>query len=188
MRPTPFPLLLLIAVGCHRDGATPATPPAGPSEPDWPIAARNLPGYLEIPLKQTPSGSFQVEVEIGPERLNMLIDTGADSVILDRKVVVERLKFALKDSNVQAGGLGSSLVLTHGTPIPPIKIGPFTSGSIEALVMDLTGPNEAGARFGVPRIDGILGSAFLHVYGAVIDYPHKRLFVLDLANAGDTKK
>jgi hypothetical protein len=184
----PIPLLILIALGCHRDAAIPARPPAGPSEPGWPVVARNLPGYLEIPLKQTPTGAFHVDVEIGPERLNMLLDTGADSVVLDRKIAVERLKFALKDSTILAGGLGTSQASTHTTPIPPLKIGPFTSVPGEALVMDLTHPNEAAARFGVPPIDGLLGSAFLHAHRAVIDYPHKRLFVLDLTKPGDAKK
>jgi Aspartyl protease len=179
MRPTLAPLLLLVAAGCHRTGATPPTD--GPPEPASPVAAWDMSGYIEVPLSQTKTGSFQVEVEIGTERLNMLLDTGAESVILDRKVVTERLKSPLNESQIKGSTIGAASVTTHSTPLPPLKIGPFTSDSCEALVVDLSHPNEARSSFGVPRIDGILGSPFLRTHKAVIDYPRKRLFLLELA-------
>ena len=181
-------LLLLVLAGCHRPDAAPHDPRPKPA---WPVAAGNMPGYVEVPLTRTKTGMFQLEVEgIGPGRLNMLLDTGADSIVIDRGVA-ERLGLPLKESPMQGGGLGAASVTMHSTPFPPLRIGARSRRAAWARrsgSMDLSHVNEVGARFGNPRIDGILGASFLRPHGAVIDYPHEKLLLREPVGEGDVKK
>ena len=179
MRPILLPLLLLLAAGCHRTEATPA--PVGHSGRPWPVGAWNMPGWVEVTLIPTEDGQFHLEVEVGTERLTMLLDTGAAVVVLDRYAVAERLKLPMKNVRTRGMGVGGTVTL-HSTSLPPLKIGSFESSPGDVSVADLSYINEYKFYNGEPPIDGILGASFLHAHKAVIDYPQKKILLYDLAN------
>ncbi|HEY2155486.1 MAG TPA: retropepsin-like aspartic protease [Isosphaeraceae bacterium] len=154
----------------------------------WPVGAWNMPGWVEIPLTLTKNGHYHLEVEVGAERLNMILDTGADNVTLDRKVVAERLKLPTNKVLTRGVGFGAGTVRLQSTSLPTLKIGSFESGPCDTSVTDLSNINEFGTRLGLPPVDGVLGASFLRAHKAVIDYPKHKLLLYDPTKAGDAKK
>ena len=169
---TPVALLALAAPGCSR-----ATPGAAPPGPDpWPPAALPQLGWAEVPLVPAGYGLVAVEAEAEGQRLMLLLDSGAATLALDRQAA-ERLRLALEQGQAKAVGLGAPGVAARSARLPSLRLGPFDPGPVTALVLDLAPVDQSRARTGGRPVDGVLGADFLEAHRAVIDYPHRRLYL-----------
>jgi clan AA aspartic protease (TIGR02281 family) len=160
-------LLALATAGCSR---------GTPGHESWPLTSLLRHGWAEVPLAADGSGLLTVEAEAQGQRLLFLLDTGAAKVALDRQAA-ERLGLPLEQGQGKAVGLGAVGVAARSTRLPSLKTGPFASDPVVAVVLDLAAVNQSRERAGRRPVDGVLGADFLESNGAVIDYPHRRLYL-----------
>jgi hypothetical protein len=117
-----------------------------------------------------------VEAEVKGERLLLLLDSGTARFALDRPTA-ERLGPTLEQGQAKAVGLGAAGVAAPAARLPSLRLGPFAPGPVTALALDLAPVNQSRARAGGRPVDGMLGADFLDAHRAVIDYPHRRLYL-----------
>jgi predicted aspartyl protease len=165
-------LLALATAGCSRGTRDVATAERDP----WPLASLPRHGWVEVPLVSAGTGLLTVEAEVQGQKVLLLLDSGAATLALDRQVA-ERLGLRLEQGQAKAVGLGAVGVAAPSTRLPSLKVGPFASDPVVAVVLDLAPVNKSRERTGGRPVDGVLGADFLDAHGAVIDYPHRRLYL-----------
>jgi aspartyl protease family protein len=87
----------------------------------------------ELALKQGLGGSYSAEGEINGERVQFLVDTGADSVALStRRATTLGLK---RGSEIEVSTAGGK-TRAYETRIARIKIGPIEQADVRAVMID----------------------------------------------------
>jgi predicted aspartyl protease len=141
-------------------------------------AALEKQGYVAIPLTKTEEGLLVVECKNGAGSWWMVLDTGAARLVLDNELAKKLgLKLGQEGWAIGAGGSQiAHLSSTRGFSIADFDTRKF-SRSLEIAVTDLhefeitmTDLDSSEKERTKCRIGGMLDSATLHRYSAIIDY------------------
>jgi hypothetical protein len=131
-------------------------------------------GYTRVKLIRTGIGILAVKATIGDTEVRLALDTGANSLSLDRQRTAHlKLKWAEEvrgpfDDPTQTGG---------STIVRNLKIGKFHVEKWRALAFDLRAHNDVSVRAGVEPFDGVLGVDILDACLAVIDFKSNDLYM-----------
>lgn len=112
-----------------------------------------------------------VKANIGKRRISLVIDTGASHTCFDLKYI-DSLKQDVEvvDNEMPGMGIGTSTLMSKTSLIRNFRIGKLEIPEYHIVLLDLEHINGAYKMLGLPRVHGILGSDFLFLYSAVIDY------------------
>jgi hypothetical protein len=122
----------------------------------------------ELPFELHRGFLVLVQVQLGPvDGLTFILDTGAARTVVDTRIV-RRLGLAGRPADVLT--FGASMTAEE-VAVPPIRVGPIATSSLQVLAMDLSG---LPAAHGVCA-DGILGADVLRGACFAIDYRTRRL-------------
>jgi hypothetical protein len=123
-------------------------------------------GFKDVPLKLQNNQSL-LEITIAGQRLNFLLDTGAQSSVIDR-AKAKALKLDIQENVGFAGGIGGPAGPIGMTFLPLITVGSIQKKNVTIAVFDLSGIVSGHARSS--KFDGIIGFDLLEDLEAVIDY------------------
>ena len=129
-------------------------------------------GFKGVPLELKNSQSL-LEITIGKETLTFLLDTGAQSSVLNR-ANAEALKLDIKENVGFAGGIGGKAGAIGMTRLDSVKVGEVKKKGVHFAVMDLS---SVSGKHGTSDIDGIIGLDLLKELEAVIDYKAAVLYL-----------
>lgn len=124
----------------------------------------------EVPFELYRRYAIVVRGSIGDEKnLNFLIDTGAVPSVLDSRIS-NKLHLT---GTVGSLSVFSGRVETQQVTVPPVRLGPFHSDSLAAVVRDLSFAEEI---LGV-RIDALIGLDVLGKAAFTIDYQARKIVI-----------
>jgi hypothetical protein len=113
-----------------------------------------------------------IEIEVEGTPLNALIDTGADTFVLDREIAESLgIEIVASMTGVFAGGQGAEVGFARARSL---RIGNVTVGSVPIAVL----PTKR-LTLGDHVIGGIVGTNLLRHFLPTIDYPNARLILRD---------
>jgi len=143
-------------------------------------SAMQLPGYRAVSVHYGPMNKMIMSVRINGQPANLLVDTGASQVILDRDVAesagVKPFQRALNQVHFSV----PSQVFTMGSEINgqllPVGLAHLTAGGMNfgSSPVALSDPSHSGA--GAGRVDGVLGLDILLRHKALINCRTKLVF------------
>jgi hypothetical protein len=123
-------------------------------------------GFKGVPLKLQNNQSL-LEITIAGQRLNFLLDTGAQSSVIDR-AKAKALKLIIQENVGFAGGIGGPAGPIGMTLLPLITVGSIQKKNVTVAVFDLSGIVSGQGKSS--KFDGIIGFDLLEDLEAVIDY------------------
>lgn len=147
-------------------------------------------GYRCVRLSPTSALALTCDAKINDVPVKLLLDTGASFTVLDDKPAVRcGLRWAETDTRIRGvGKIGSTRILAAKPK----------SFELDGVEMPLRGLNLGGAEMEAWRIgekesplgtvDGLLGADLLNVSGALIDFPHRKLWLPPARPAGKPEK
>jgi predicted aspartyl protease len=150
-------------------------------------AARNhsaihLPGYKAVPVHYGPLNKMIVSVRINGQPANLLVDTGASQVILDKNLAelagvkpfqraLNQVRFSVPSQVFTMGSEINGQLLPVGLA-QNITAGSMNFGSNPVALRDL--PHSSG--IGAGHVDGVLGLDILLRHKAVVNCRTKLIF------------
>ncbi len=123
-------------------------------------------GFRGVPLKLQNNQSL-LEITIAGQRLNFLLDTGAQSSVIDR-ARAKALKLNIQENVGFAGGIGGPAGPIGMAFLPLITVGSIQKKNVTVAVFDLSGIVSGHGKS--TKFDGIIGFDLLEDLEAVIDY------------------
>jgi aspartyl protease len=142
----------------------------------------DLSGYLErqgfrrIALKRSLVGHFHTAGTLNGHAVDVLIDTGAASTVVNLALVQSLELKQIKMPNLGGGAGGGNLEIYH-LPDAIVMIGEVRPKTQALFAMDLSHVNQALATKGEGPVDVILGVDVFEAQSAVIDYGSSSLFL-----------
>jgi predicted aspartyl protease len=137
-----------------------------------PISDRNLPGataHVEIPFKLYRDYLIVVQGSLGTlERLNFLIDTGANPTAVDSRIAKKLRLTARADRQLILFNQDADV---KEVVLPSLQLGPIRAESLPAMIEDLSSFEKL---FGA-RIDASIGLGVLSLSTFSIDYRSKKI-------------
>ena len=133
-------------------------------------------GFHQHTLVRNPVGHFQLVGLLQGAPVDILLDTGAASTVVDLSYC--RAKgVPTRDTGRLGGGAGGITLAIHALHGAMLSLDgqPLRSDGIYAV--DLTHVNEGLVGKGAPRVHGVLGADILTYHQAVIDYARMSLFL-----------
>jgi len=117
---------------------------------------------------------------INGQKYDLLIDTGASHTIFDATLIPEmpaneRIDHEIQSAGIHAGELKSSL--GH---IKKFKLGDLKRVNWTVVLIDLTHVNDLYRKFTSKRVAGLIGSDFLLMHKAIIDYKKRELVLRNI--------
>lgn len=144
------------------------------------------PREVVLPLKfdtgvRSPYGLASTEIYVQGKRLPVIIDTGATKygLVLTKK--------ALQKIQIKMTGKKICSIATSGKHCeeefiaPQVQIGSFTLQNVEGQVLSKLWGSSRGFKKTTASKDGLLGFDFLSQFNVLLDYPHKRLILVNPA-------
>ncbi len=133
-------------------------------------------GYNKIPFRIRKSNHLYLNARINGIKGLFLLDTGASTTCIDLN---QQSVFLLdsSQSNVKASGAGSNDLYTEVSKGNRIQLGKWKSNNNTFVLLDLTHVNIALDQYGLPKVQGIIGSDLLKKHHGVIDYSSRLLFI-----------
>lgn len=122
-------------------------------------------GFKGVPLTLKNNQAL-VDIKIGEQSFTCLLDTGAQSSVIDR-TKAKALRLTVRENVGFAGGIGGSAGPVGMTNMAEIVVGEVKKRDVTFAVMDLRG---ISGGHGGTRFDGIIGFDLLEDLEAVIDY------------------
>lgn len=125
--------------------------------------------------------AIEIDVTVKGKPLHMILDTGVDPSVIDL-AEAEALGLAVDRSDSgEASGFGDSKGATvFPAKVEGIAVAGHGFGAFEALATDMGGMSAGLGR----KLDGVLGYSFLTDKIVLIDYPARRLALLDRVEDG----
>lgn len=120
--------------------------------------------------------AIELDVVVNDTPLHVILDTGVDPSIVDL-AVADRIGLKVDRGDAgEASGFGDGRGATvYPTRVPAVMLGGRRYGGFDALAADMTAISAGLGR----RLDGVLGQSFLADKRVLIDYPARRLVLLD---------
>lgn len=133
-------------------------------------------GYFKISFRIRKSNHLYIQAKINGVKGLFLLDTGASNTCVDQS---EQTTFKLKTSahKAKASGAGSNDMHTEISKNNLLQMGKWKSANNTLITLDLTHVNIALSQYGLPKIQGIIGSDVLKKHQAVVHYPLRLLFI-----------
>ena len=136
-------------------------------------------GYVEVPLvKDKNSAWLLVEAKINGQPAKLVIDTGASSPGLINSRRAAGLKIDVGKEKVPAAVVGDGKIAAHAARPKLVELGTVRLVPQDWLVLDLSGVLRSDPK-DADGFDGVVGSALLDYYAAVVDYRGLKLYLLD---------
>lgn len=161
-------LLTLTLVGC----VTTPKPPAIVDPPDGAIATA---GATRVPLIVSGQNALLVDVVIRGQRVRLLLDTGAQSTVLDLGVA-RKLGITVRPTQSYSIGVGAGRVAGYSGEPTPFTIGDATV-VVSPRLQDFTNITWAGLSRGGEPVVGLLGFDVLRAGHAVLDMDRGELWL-----------
>ena len=133
-----------------------------------------------VPLGEDNSYHLFVRCSIDGKKYDMLIDTGASHTIFDASLIPEIPADEATINNIQSAGIHAGEVKTSFGHIKKFKLGDLKCKDWTVVLIDLTHVNELYKKFADKRVAGLIGSDFLLVYDAIIDYKKMKLVLRNI--------
>ena len=130
-------------------------------------------GFKGVPLRLQNNQSL-LEITIAGERLNFLLDTGAQGSVIDR-AKARALKLRIQENVGFAGGIGGSAGPMGMALLPLIKVGSIQKKNVTVAVLDLSRIVSGHGKSS--KFDGIIGFDLLEDLEAVIDYKGRMMYL-----------
>jgi len=148
-----------------------ASPPSGVDE----VAAVDFALVGGDGTAQWPDSRIVVDVDVEGTNLRMLVDTGAQVIVLSSTAKEEIVRDGREETPVELGGLvGESTGTFYGLGRVDLSGAEARNiGAVSAASLD-TGIEALSAEVG-EDLHGILGASFLSQFHVVIDYPRRTL-------------
>ena len=133
-------------------------------------------GYFKIPFRIRKSNHLYLNAKINGVKGLFLLDTGASATCIDLN---QQSFFELQSnqSDIKASGAGSNDLYTELSKGNRIQLGKWKSNNNTFVLLDLTHVNIALDQYGLPKVQGIIGSDLLKKYHGIIDYSSRLLFI-----------
>jgi hypothetical protein len=127
-------------------------------------------------LSRNSIGHLQLVGELHSRRLDILVDTGAASTVVDL-AYCQSQAIPTRDTGHIGGGAGGATLAIHALDQAVLTLDglPLRSDGIYAL--DLSHVNQGLAMKGASRVQAVLGADVLTYHRAVIDYATMSLFL-----------
>jgi hypothetical protein len=132
---------------------------------------------MQTTLKLVPfllnDGGYQffLEGSIGRKKTHFLVDTGASRTVFDEHCLQKRFpEFSFHPGEVVTVGFQDQLAKSREVAISGLKLGKLSVSVFNAIAVDLSYVNKTYAKFGLKKIDGIIGSELLVRLQSKIDF------------------
>lgn len=165
---------LFAAVACCLTVATAsvrAAEPKGDSLGEYLVAQ----GYTKVPLSGVPGSDLFLTMTIAGQQAKVIIDTGSGDSLL-HPGVAKRAKLTLSEKEEERIGIGGK------TKVRSAKLTDYSLGGLNGptLVVEVEeDPIIFDPKRGGLACDGLLGSAVLDAFSAVIDYSEPALYLIE---------
>ena len=173
MKHLSFILLLAIVIGCTGQDDKEGNIPVAVGNDSAMVAN----GYDVLELHKMKTGHITVTFKVNGKPCVFLVDTGGGGTLID---ISKKDIYGLEASGKRdyAAGIGSvsSLVRTSAT----LQIGEKEFKSDELFMMDISYLNTEFRKTKGRQVNGVLGTDFLERHHAVIDYPHSKMYLIQL--------
>ena len=133
-------------------------------------------GYTGIQMEKNAVGHFEVQALVNGLSAHLLVDTGASRTVIAR-ASVPRFKLAITESEMKAGGVGTSEHAVAYGVVETLKLQSFHISALPVGVIDLMHVNQALEAHGGRSIDGAIGGDLMGSRAAVIDYQHAIMYL-----------
>lgn len=133
-------------------------------------------GYVKIQMEKLASGHLHISGKLNGVKGNFILDTGASGTVIEIK---NEKKFQMKtqSSERQASGAGGSSIQMKASPKNNLTLGNLELKEKSLMLMNLDHVNQAFERFGIEKVDGVIGADILTSQKAIIDYANLCLYV-----------
>ena len=136
-------------------------------------------GYFAVPLvKDKHSAWLIVEAKVNGQPARLVLDTGASAPGLLNSRHAARLKVEVGKEKVPTALVGDAKVAAYAARPKLVELGSVRLVPQDWLVIDLSGVLRSDPK-DKDGFDGVIGSALLDHYAAVIDYRESKLYLLD---------
>lgn len=130
-----------------------------------------------VPLQDTSDmGRFCVEAKVEGKVFWMMVDSGADGIILN-KTIADAAGINLEANGTATGATGSSAWAMYTGVAKSFKVGPVEIQNKRLTVIDLSALGSISVNQAEYPRGGQLGSGFLHSVSAAVDYGKGRLLI-----------
>ena len=133
-------------------------------------------GYIAVQMEKNGVGHFEVQATVNGMVARLLVDTGASRTVIARGSA-SRLKLATTESEIKAGGVGTSEHAVAYGVVDTLDLQSFHISSLPVGVIDLSHVNQALEAHGGKSIDGAIGGDLMGSRAAVIDYQHAIMYL-----------
>ena len=130
-------------------------------------------GFKGVPLRLQNNQSL-LAITIAGQQLNFLLDTGAQSSVIDR-AKAKALKLSIQENVGFAGGIGGSAGPMGMALLPTVKVGSIQKKNVTVAVLDLSRIVSGHGKSS--KFDGIIGFDLLEDLEAVIDYKGRMMYL-----------
>ena len=113
-------------------------------------------------------------------KCDLLIDTGASHTIFDAALIPEMPANERMDQEIQSAGIHAGEVKSSFGHIKKFKLGNLKRINWTVVLIDLTHVNDLYKKFTSKRVAGLIGSDFLLMHKAVIDYKKRELVLRNI--------
>ncbi|PKP09089.1 MAG: hypothetical protein CVU09_12945 [Bacteroidetes bacterium HGW-Bacteroidetes-4] len=132
---------------------------------------------IPLQLIELEDSSFHIMIEARFKRTkgNLIIDTGASKTVLDYtfgKKIASSVK-KIKEQN--SSGINAMITDSHLAIIPSLVVGRLKIENYSCVLLDLSHVNALYQKYCDKSIAGLIGSDFLVLYQAIIDYEKKSM-------------
>lgn len=133
-------------------------------------------GYTKIALRRNGAGQLLADVEIGPAKVSMILDSGASATVLDKESA-DRL--GLSSAKAERLGVGAGgKVDTFAVESVSLSLGEVDVRLRTLPVMDFSHVNDRLTAVGETRVDGVLGADILQRHAAILEYAAPAVYLL----------
>ena len=111
---------------------------------------------------------------------DLLIDTGASHSIFDATLIPEVPVSETEKQEIQSAGIHAGELKSSIGYIKKFKLGNLKRVKWTVVLIDLSHVNDLYKKFTDKRVAGLIGSDFLLMYHAMIDYKKRRLILRNI--------
>ena len=133
-----------------------------------------------VTLGEDDSYHLFVSGEINDHVCDLLIDTGASHTIFDATLIPETPEDERGAHEIQSAGIHSGELKTGIGCIKKFKLGALERVDWTVVLIDLSHVNNLYKKFTSKRVAGLIGSDFLLVHKAIIDYKKRELVLRNI--------
>ena len=133
-------------------------------------------GFNRHPLRRNAVGHFVLQGHLAGEAIEMLVDTGGSSTIIDLEWIRSR-GIPLVDTGRRGGGAGGADMPIYAIGDVPLSLDGTSLRADGIYAIDMSHVNRGLRLNGADPVTGVLGADVLTHHSAVIDYASESLYL-----------